>query len=296
VGAAVAAGLLLGLDAGRLRSAMSLAMSQAAGTFAAWPTTAVKFHQARGAMAGLLAASLAAEGFTAGAEPFQAADGGLFSSYSPGHAERAMSGLGATWELEQIALRLWPGATPVQALLTALLGSGRRLPPAAELGVVEIRVPPATYQAHRGLAHPASCFEALLSFHYVAATALLHGRFDIDLAAPAHRGRPDVAALIDDHVAFLPDPSVPHGGVRVRLVGRDGSALDLRQDHALGTPRCPAAPGQVEAKFSRNATARLGATLSDELLAGLSQLDQVSDCAGLLALTRHARPACWTAP
>lgn len=40
VGAAVAAGLLLGLDEAGLRAAMSLAVSQAAGTFAAWPAGA----------------------------------------------------------------------------------------------------------------------------------------------------------------------------------------------------------------------------------------------------------------
>ena len=79
----VAAGLLLGLDADRLRAAMSLAVSQAAGTFAAWPTTTVKFHQARGAAAGLLAARLAAEGFEAGREPFEAPDGGLFRELLP---------------------------------------------------------------------------------------------------------------------------------------------------------------------------------------------------------------------
>lgn len=286
VGAAVAAGLLLGLDADRLRTAMSLAVSQAAGTFAAWPTTTVKFHQARGAMAGLLSACLAAEGFMAGPDPFQAPDGGLFSSYSPGDAEQAQAGLGAVWELAQISVRLWPGATPVQALLTALLGSGRRLPPAAELTAVTIRVPPATYQAHRDLTHPVGCFDALLSFHYVAATALVYGRFDIELTGPAYCTDSDIAAFIDERVALTADPAVPLGGVHVTLTTLDGGTVDIRQEHALGTPQNAATGEQIEDKFRRNASARLGPERGAALLAMLGRLEQVADCADLLRLTQ----------
>jgi 2-methylcitrate dehydratase PrpD len=290
IGAAVAAGLLLGLDPAGVRTAMSLAVSQAAGTFAAWPTTTVKFHQARGAVAGLLGARLAAEGFTAGGEPFEAADGGLFTSYSPGDPAAARADLGRVWELEQISVRLWPGATPVQALLTALLGSGRRWPAAAELAAVEIRVPPATYAAHRSLAHPAGCFEALLSFHYVAATAIRHGRFDIDLTDAAHIDSADIRAFIDERVLFAADQAVPRGGVHLTLTTRNGATMDIRQDHALGTPQCAATSAQIEDKFLRAARTRLSPAQGAELLAGLSRLDQVADCADLLRLTRLPSP------
>ncbi len=290
-GAAVAAGLLLGLDAAGLRTAMSLAMSQAAGTFAAWPTTAVKFHQARGAMAGLLSARLAADGFRAGAEPFEAADGGLFSSYSPGDPAAAVAGLGAAWELEQVSVRLWPGATPVQALLTALLGRGQPLPAVAEVAAVEIRVPPATYEAHRALAHPAGCFEALLSFHYVAAATIAHGRFGIDLAGPSCLGDAGLAAFIDERVALRADPAVPRGGVRLSITTSGGVTHDICSDHALGTPQHPASRAQVEEKFAGNAAARLGPARAGELLAGFSRLDEVPDCAPLIALTRQRGPA-----
>jgi 2-methylcitrate dehydratase PrpD len=286
VGAAVAAGLLLGLSEDGLRTAMSLAVSQAAGTFAAWPTTAVKFHQARGAAAGLLAARLAAEGFAASPEPFEAPDGGLLHSYSPGDPAVALADLGRVWELEQVSVRLWPGATPVQALLTALLGGGRHLTAAADLAAVEIRVPPPTYEAHRGVAHPAGCFEALLSFHYVAAATIIHGRFGIDLTGPAHRDGKDIATFIDERVAFAADPAVPRGGVRVTLTTRAGATEVIRQDHALGTPRCAATLAQVEDKFRLGARTRLSAARADELLARLGRLDGEADCADLIRLTR----------
>jgi len=285
VGAATAAGLLLGLDEARLRAAMSLAVSQAAGTFASWPTTAVKFHQSRGAAAGLLAAMLAREGFEASAEPFDAPDGGLLHSYAPGQRDLALKDLGVEWELEQISIRLWPGATPVQALLTALITAERELPAASDVSEVEIRVPPPIYAAHRGVAQPAGTFEALLSFHYAAAATILHGRFGIDLTTPEHRTDPELTAFIARRVSFLADDSVPSGAVVVTIRTRDGGSRVLRTDHALGTPQCPAPEWRVHEKFLSYATPRIGDAAS-VLLDRLAHLDDVPDIADLLKLTR----------
>ena len=285
IGAATAAGLLLGLDEAGLRTAMSLAVSQAAGTFASWPTTAVKFHQARGAAAGLLAAVLAREGFAASAEPFETTDGGLLHAYAPGQPGLALKDLGLDWELEQVSIRLWPGATPVQALLTALLTGPVELPAAPDISAVEIRVPAPIYAAHRGVARPSGTFEALLSFHYAAAATILHGRFGIDLTTPEHRTDPELTAFIAQRVSLLPDESVPRGAVEVTIRTRDGGTRVLRQDHALGTPQRPAPVRRVHEKFLSYATPRIGDAAVD-LLSRLTRLDEVPDVAELLKLTR----------
>ena len=52
-GAAAAVGSLLKFDADTMARAFGLAGSQAAGTFAAWGTPTVKFHQCRGALIGI---------------------------------------------------------------------------------------------------------------------------------------------------------------------------------------------------------------------------------------------------
>src|SRR5436305_12997584 len=108
-GAAAAVGRLLKFDSETMAKAFGLAGSQAAGTFAAWGTPTVKFHQCRGGLSGLLAALLAQQGFVATKEFLSAPDGGLYRSYADGGKPAlATAELGRRFELEQIALRLWP--------------------------------------------------------------------------------------------------------------------------------------------------------------------------------------------
>src|ERR1700729_1694877 len=120
-GAAAAAGSLRGFDAETMARASGLAGSQSAGTFAAWGTPTVKFHQCRGALSGLMAALLAQQKFVATREFLTAKDGGLYNTYvDGGKPDAASADLGARWELEQIGLRLWPSATLIQGMNTAL--------------------------------------------------------------------------------------------------------------------------------------------------------------------------------
>src|SRR6266852_8076714 len=120
-GAAAAVGRLRRFDTETMAKAFGLAGSQAAGTFAAWGTPTVKFHQCRGALSGLMAALLAEQNFSATREFLTARDGGLYTCYSNGgRPELAVADLGKRWELEQIALRLWPSASSIQGMNTAM--------------------------------------------------------------------------------------------------------------------------------------------------------------------------------
>ncbi len=120
-GAAAAVGRLLGCDAATMARGFGLAGSQAGGTYAAWGTPTVKFHQCRGALSGLLAALLAQQGFVANPDFLTCPDGGLYSAYSGGgHPARVTAALGTRWELQQIALPAWPAAAPLQGMITAL--------------------------------------------------------------------------------------------------------------------------------------------------------------------------------
>src|SRR5215467_4449860 len=154
-GAAAAVGSLLKFDAAMMARAFGLAGSQAAGTFAAWGTPTVKFHQCRGAVSGLLAALLAEQGFVATREFLTAKDGGLYNSYAEGgKAELATAELGRRFELEQIALRLWPSASLLQGMNTALFDLiAQEAPEPARVRKLLVSLSKPAFDMHGGLAH-----------------------------------------------------------------------------------------------------------------------------------------------
>ncbi|MBT5810151.1 MAG: hypothetical protein HOI19_07225, partial [Rhodospirillaceae bacterium] len=120
-GSAAAVGNLCDFNAETMARAFGLAGSQSAGTYAAWGTPTVKFHQCRGALSGLMAALLAETGFVATPEILTAPDGGLYNSYSNGgRPADVIADLGERWELQQVGVRLWPCATSLQNVMTAL--------------------------------------------------------------------------------------------------------------------------------------------------------------------------------
>jgi MmgE/PrpD N-terminal domain len=80
IGAGVAAGLLLGLDGPRLRAAIGICATQAAGLRAAEGTDAFPLQVGKAAFNGVEAALLARAGFTAPAEPLEGRRG-LFALF-----------------------------------------------------------------------------------------------------------------------------------------------------------------------------------------------------------------------
>ena len=270
---------------GALHTAISLGFSQSAGTFAAWPTPTVKIHQARGAYAGVVSAHVAQRGFSAAENPLWAEDGGLFRTY--GLAKSASTrgvpepGQPDRWELENVSLRMWPGATPIQVLLTALLAKPDSLPRADDVRGVTVRVSPTLWKAHHALQHPTGTFESLLSYHFATATALVYGEMRPEHAADsALRDDPRVRH-VRDQVRLVADPDLTGAAVCVEIETAAG-IVRLGQEQALGSPGLPADREQVVTKFRNYAASRLGPAASERLLAGLSDLTSVASLATLL--------------
>lgn len=290
-GGAAAAGKLLGLDATRLARAFGLAGSQAAGTFAAWETPTVKFHQARGALSGLLAALLAEQGFIATEQFLTHPDGGLFATYSDGgRPEAVVADLGRRWELEQIALRLWPAATSLQAVITALLAlvATHDLRP-ERVARVRVGLAPAAYDMHAHIGWE-SPFRALLSPRYVAAVVLHDRRCWLDQFAAPRRGDPQLGAFASERVEVVADPHIGAIGASVEIHTVDGRVLVDRRDIPKGDPRDPLTRTEIEAKFRTASVGVLDQAAAEQALALLRDLERLDDVRRLLALLRVGSP------
>ena len=236
-GAAAAVGRLRSFDSETMAKAFGLAGSQSAGTFAAWGTPTVKFHQCRGALSGLMAALLAEQNFLATQEFLTAKDGGFYNTYSNGgKPELATAELGQRWEFEQIALRLWPSASSTQTMNTALFDVVEQRAPAFDkIEKVRISLSPTVFELHGKLANYKAKFDALISAHYVAA-AILHDRaLTLAQFEPARYDDPVLRRAAAELIEVRPDPAVKGNNCAVEVFMTDGQVLRAFCEHPRGS-------------------------------------------------------------
>lgn len=253
IGAAAAAARLLRLDADELRNAMAFAALQAAGTWAALGTEAVKFNQARGAVSGLLAALTARAGLQASEAWLTAPDGGLASTYTEDADPTALTdGLGERWELERISLRRWPAASSVQSLIDVCRGL-------QDVDTVRIELAPAAYQVS-GDRPWRTPLEAMQSARWVAACVLSDGEWWLE-----HSGARLGDSVLDARarrIDVVSNAALPTAGVRVEGTHSDSTTFAVERDVAPGDPERPLTRDQVEEKLHR-AAASAGLRVGD---------------------------------
>ena len=289
-GAAAAVGRLLKFDADTMAKAFGLAGSQAAGTFAAWGTPTVKFHQCRGALSGLLAGLLAQQNFLATREFLTARDGGLYNTYcGGGKPEAAIADLGKRWELEQIALRLWPSASSIQGMNTALfdLIETHKIDP-DEVARVRIALSQPTFDLHGKLPHYKGKFDALISGHYTAAVILHDQALTLDQFEPRRYDDPKLRRAAAEQVEIRADPALTGVQAVAEITLTDGSTLSARCDHPRGAPENPLSPAQIETKLRTYGKTRLSEGQVENVIAAVSALEQIPSARELMSLLRQA--------
>jgi len=289
-GAAAAVGRLRGFDAETMARAFGLAGSQSAGTFAAWGTPTVKWHQCRGALSGLMAALLAEQDFVATREFLTAADGGLYNTYAEGgRPDAALAGLGKSWELEKLVLRPWPSASSIQGMITAMieLVEQNDIDPA---GVKQVRVAlsPPVFKLHGGFATYAAKFEAMLSAHYVVA-AILHDRaLTLEQFEPARYDAADLRRFAAEQVVVREDAGLSGHESRAEIEMEDGAVLASRCEFPRGAPENPLSRAQIADKFRTYAAPRLSAPGIEAVIDAVAGLDELNTAAELFDLLRAA--------
>src|SRR5438309_454627 len=290
-GAAAAVGRLRGFDRETMAKAFGLAGSQAAGTFAAWGTPTVKFHQCRGALSGLMAALLAEQNFLATREFLTAKDGGLYNSYSNGgKPELATGDLGRRFELEQIALRLWPSASSIQGMNTALfdLIERHKIDP-AKVKKVRIALSPPAFDLHGKLARYTGKFDALISGHYTAAVILHDQELTLVQFEPARYDDPKMRRAAAEQIEIRADPTL--GEVQAAVeIDMDGATFKAHCDHPRGSPENPLSRGQIEDKFRTYAAGVLSPAAIAGTIDAVANLEELSSVRKLMEMLRAGPP------
>ena len=297
IGAAAAAARLLGQDATTATRSLAIAASEASGIKESFGTMVKPLQAGLAGRNGVLAAQLAATGFTASEHALDGPQGLLVAMQSRESSfGDAGAALGQQWEIVEggITVKLYPSCAGTHPTIDTLLDLRAEHDFTAEMvTAIEVAVDSVipTVLLHD---RPTSGLEGKFSLHFCAASAVTHGRVDISTFEPAGVSDPVTRALLPkvsmrvDPLLGRDQPPLTEAVVTVRLV--DGRSFERHARGARGYPEQPASDEERDRKFLGCAERSMPHPLAAEALAWLRALEQQSRVAGFAELLAQPTP------
>ena len=251
-GSAVAAGMVLGLDDRQLVHALGNAGTQAAGLWQCRieDTMSKQLHNGRAAQSGLIAAELAAHGFT-GAQFILEGPLGFYAGLCPdAQPQRLLADPVAPWLIHGTSFKPWPACRHTHPTIDAILALRQQVNPAAVRRIVV-----ETYRdaiAVCDAVTPATPVEAKFSLQHACAVVLLRGKprladFDTEgMHDPAVAALRQVVELRERPAYTSAYPA--HFGAGVTIQCNDNRTFHHAAADALGDPENPLAESAIRDK------------------------------------------------
>jgi len=284
-GAAAASAHWLGLDAARWLHAFGLAGTQAAGLKCMFGTMTKPFHAGRAAASGLLAARLAANGFTAN-ESVLDVEQGFVTTQSDAANPAALANLGRRFGIEGVLFKYHAACYLTHSSIEAILAlrRSRALTP-ERVRAVRLRVPPGHLEVCN-IQQPRTGLEAKFSLRFTAAMALAGVRTD-ELGFTDATARDPVLNALAERVSVTPVGGWANNyQSEVEIEFDDGNTLstqgDVSQPGGMDPPR---QWSRLTAKFTTLAEPVVGAARAAAIIACVARLETLASLAELTALT-----------
>jgi len=273
LGAAAAGAVLLGLDAEATAWALGLGATQGAGLFAfnADGAMSKRLHPGRAAQAGVMAAELAAMGFTGPASAMEADDGGFLDAFSDAaRPELMLDGLGSGWAVERVYFKPYSCCGSLHAYVDA----------ARELRSRLGRMPAPDETVRAGLAQvvdvqcgfdyrPGAVLNGQMSARFTIAAALADGNALPAQYTDARLRDPELAALAR-RIELVPDAELDRIYPErypgwVEIVRRDGRVERAETLDPSGAPDHPGREAALLAKYDALAAEAAGGEAAERL-------------------------------
>ncbi len=289
LGAAAASAKLLGLGVAETRLALGIAASEAAGLRQNFGTMTKPFHAGNAARAGVVAAMLAAGGFTANDSILESEFGFAPVLGGDGEYDLAMmtANLGRPFAIADPGLDMkpYPCCRFIHRCLDAILGiAGEHHPESGQIEAVECHTSPFVPRVvihHR----PKTPLEGKFSMEYCMARALLDG--DVRVAQfSAEKVLDPVAQELLGRVSYVHPEGAGSPGApeKVTVRMRDGREFSREVLHATGSPENPMPLEELAGKYRDCAGVVLSDAAVERSLEMILHLDEVADVADLAEL------------
>jgi len=255
IGAAAAAAKLLGLDRETTRRALAIGATQAGGLRENFGTMTKPFHAGRAAENGVVAAEIAALGFTASPTALEA-DRGFFRAAGGGFSPEMIEGKLAnpwTFHFPGVSIKPHPSGSlthPGMAVMMELILKHDLKPARVKRVAVGTN-----HNMPNALIHhrPKNELQAKFSMEFCMAILLLERKAGLEQFTDAVVNRPDVQAMIEK-VSFGVHPEAEAAGfdkmttiIEVEL--DDGKVVKGQADFGKGSPANPMTDAELSEKF-----------------------------------------------
>jgi 2-methylcitrate dehydratase PrpD len=281
IGAAIAAGRMLGFDMPAMRTAIGIALSQAAGFRAMHGSLVTPLMPAQAGQMGLRAALLARSGYTASVAALEGRYGYL-SVFSEVPDIDALTGaLGTRWEILRNTYKPYPCGIVIHPIIDACLELRANHGLDAEaIQAVDIQASPGAMTLCNNRS-PKDELQAHVSLHHWTAVAFIRGTAriqDMDTETAVH----DPALMAFQHrVQATLDPTLGGDGAVVTVTLRDGTRHTCRIDHGVGSASRPMSDAELEAKFAGMAEPVIGPDRTRELMRQAWGVEALADAGDL---------------
>ena len=283
-GAAVAAGKLLGLPLEKMKQAMGLAGTQAAGVRLVFGTMTKPFHPGKCAFDGVLSAVLAQRGYTCAPNIIEGKKGYWEALGDDSKLEPMVENLGQKYELLRNTFKPYAACLLTHPTIDAIIDLRGKYNLKPE-DVEEIDCEVAHFCLDSaGQENPQTALAGKFSTYYCAALALAEGAAGEDKFTDKRVLDPKMVALRKKVRARI-IPGFKDTEARVTITTRDGKKLTSYIDVPKGDPRNPPTDQELEGKFRSLAASVLPKRKVDAIVGVLWNLEAVKDIRQLIRLS-----------
>lgn len=284
LGAAAACAHLLGLDADRFAMALGIAGTQAAGLKSMFGTMCKPLHAGKAAYHGVMAAKLAARGFTSRTDVIECGQG-FAATHSPDfNPERAFDTPPGGWWIVNNLFKYHASCYMTHAAIEAARTLRERHGFAAEeVARIDLRLEESCDRICN-IPEPATGLEAKFSLRLTTAMGLA-GVDTSRLSTYSGAVAADPVLIgLRDKVSFDFRTGIPNTFTAVSVLMRDGSRFSA--DHDSGVPAVDAVRQgkRLEAKFAALVDPVLGTETTSRLIVDIGRFDLLEDLRGVLGI------------
>ena len=288
LGAAAACARLLGLNVDQTQMALGIAASTPVGLREQFGTMTKPFHPGAAARAGLLAALLAREGFTASKRALEAPRGLMQVASTKCDWNEITDQLGSRFEISFNTYKPFACGIVIHPAIDACAQLRQAGVNAADVERIEIAVHSLVLEL-TGKKEPKDGLEAKFSVFHGCAVGLLFGQAGEGEFDDALVNRADVVAIRRKVLATV-DPSIDEAEVRAVAIMKDGTRKEVHVEHAIGSLQRPLTDADLERKFSALAEPVLGRGSLAALITATWGLGTAADVRQLVKLAVPSQP------